>query len=145
MQQILNQILQFLQEGIAAIFRFIQLVWNWSSAQIAKLFSVPWENWPLWKQFLLAVVLAIVIWILFTAVMRLWASAVRVLAAFAGLLVVLVSTLPAILLAGLVALAGLWTVNNVNLSSITLPTIFSSQDSSQQASRNDTAKPAETK
>jgi hypothetical protein len=145
MQQILNQILQFLQDGIAAIFRFIQLVWNWSSAQIAKLFSVPWESWPLWKQFLLAVILAIVIWLLFTAVMRLWASAVRVLAAFAGLLVVLVSTLPSILLAGLVALAGLWAVNNVNLSSITVPTIFSSQDSSQQASRNDTAKPAEAK
>jgi hypothetical protein len=76
--------------------------------------------------------------------MRLWASAVRVLAAFAGLLVVLVSTLPAILLAGLVALGGLWAVNNVNLSSITLPTIFSGQDSSQQVSR-DADKPAEAR
>ncbi|HEY7459533.1 MAG TPA: hypothetical protein VH765_12355 [Xanthobacteraceae bacterium] len=144
MQQILNQILQFLQQGIAAIFRFIQLVWNWSSAQITKLFGVPWESWPLWKQLVLAVIAAVVIYILFTAAMRLWASAVRVLAAFAGLLVVLVSTLPAILLAGLVALGGLWAVNNVNLSSITLPTIFSGQDSSQQVSR-DADKPAEAR
>jgi uncharacterized membrane protein YgcG len=144
MQQILNQILQFLQQGIAAIFRFIQLVWNWSSAQITKLFGVPWESWPLWKQLVLAVIAAVVIYILFTAAMRLWASAVRVLAAFAGLLVVLVSTLPAILLAGLVAPGGLWAVNNVNLSSITLPTIFSGQDSSQQVSR-DADKPAEAR
>ena len=144
MQQILNQILQFLQQGIAAIFRVIQLVWNWSSAQITKLFGVPWESWPLWKQLVLAVIAAVVIYILFTAAMRLWASAVRVLAAFAGLLVVLVSTLPAILLAGLVALGGLWAVNNVNLSSITLPTVFSGQDGSQQVSRN-ADKPAEAR
>jgi hypothetical protein len=144
MQEILNQILQFLQQGIAAIFRFIQLVWNWSSSQIAKLFNVPWENWPLWKQLLLAIIAAIVIWVLFTAVMRLWASAVRVLAAFASLLVVLVATLPAILLAGLVALGGLWAVNNVNLSSVTIPTIFSSQDSSQHASRGSADKPGES-
>jgi hypothetical protein len=139
MPEILNQILQFLQQGIAAIFRFIQLVWNWSSSQIAKLFNVPWESWPLWKQLLLAIIAAVVIWVLFTAVMRLWASAVRVLAAFASLLVVLVATLPAILLAGLVALGGLWAVNNVNLSWVTIPTIFSSQDSSQHASRGNAA------
>jgi hypothetical protein len=87
----------------------------------------------------------VVIWILFTAAMRLWASAIRVLAAFAGLLVVLVSTLPAILLAGLVALGGLWAVNNVNLSAITIPTVFSGQDASQQANRSDAGKPAETR
>jgi hypothetical protein len=142
MQQILNQILQFLQQGIAAIFRFIQLVWNWTSSQVAKLFGVPWENWPLWKQLLLAIVAALVIWILFTAVMRLWASAVRVLAAFAGLLVVLVATLPAILLAGLVALGGLWAVNNVNLASVSIPSFISGGDGGQQVSRNATEKTA---
>jgi hypothetical protein len=145
MQKIIDQILQFLQDGIAAIFRFVRLVWSWSSAEITRLFSAPWENWPLWKQLLFVIIAVVVVWILFTAAMRLWTSAVRVLGAFAGLLVALVSTLPAILLAGLVALAGLWAVNNVNLSAITVPTIFSSQDNSQQASRANPEKPAETK
>jgi hypothetical protein len=145
MQKIIDQILQFLQDGIAAIFRFVRLVWSWSSTEIARLFSAPWENWALWKQLLFVIIAVVVVWILFTAAMRLWGSAVRVLAAFAGLLVVLVSTLPTILLAGLVALAGLWAVNNVNLSAITIPTFFSSQDSSQLASRPNTEKPAETK
>lgn len=145
MQKIIDQILQFLQDGIAAIFRFVRLVWSWSSTEITRLFSAPWENWPLWKQLLFVIIAVVVVWILFTAAMRLWASAVRVLGAFAGLLVVLVSTLPAILLAGLVALGGLWAVNNVNLSAITIPTFFSSQDNSQHASRPNTEKPAETK
>jgi hypothetical protein len=145
MQKIIDQILQFLQDGIAAIFRFVRLVWSWSSTEIARLFNAPWENWPLWKQLLFVIIAVVVVWILFTAAMRIWASAVRVLGAFAGLLVVLVSTLPAILLAGLVALGGLWAVNNVNLSAITIPTFFSSQDNSQQASRASPEKPAETK
>ena len=28
--QFLNQLIQFLQQGIAAIFKFIQLIWTWS-------------------------------------------------------------------------------------------------------------------
>jgi hypothetical protein len=143
MQQIFDQILRFLQQGIEAIFRFIRLVWNWSSGEITRLFQAPWENWPLWKQLLLVLLAAAVIWILFTAAVRLWASAVRVLAAFAGLLVVLVSTLPTILLAGLVALGGLWAINHVNLSSLPIPTALTG-DTSRQASRTATDDAAPT-
>jgi hypothetical protein len=32
MREILNQILKFLQQGISAIFRFVELIWNWSVA-----------------------------------------------------------------------------------------------------------------
>jgi hypothetical protein len=42
MQQILNQLLQFLQQGISAIFRFVQLSWTWSVGQITQLTQVPW-------------------------------------------------------------------------------------------------------
>ena len=34
MNNVLNQILHFLQQGIAAIFHFVQLIWNWSIDQI---------------------------------------------------------------------------------------------------------------
>ena len=53
MQQFFNQLLQFLQQGIAAIFKFVQLIWTWSVSQIGALTQVPWQSWPLWKQVLL--------------------------------------------------------------------------------------------
>ena len=39
--------LQFLQQGISAIFRFVQLIWTWAVEQISSLTNVPWHNWPL--------------------------------------------------------------------------------------------------
>ena len=121
MKEIADQFLQFLQQGIAAIFRFVQLIWTWSISQITKLTQMPFENWALWKQVLLVVIVLAVAYALFFAARPLWAAAVRVLAAFIGFLGALVYTLPAILLAGAIALVGLWTLNNFNPDS--LPTI----------------------
>ena len=124
MKQIFDQFLHFLQQGIAAIFRFVELVWNWSIDQISKLMQVPWQNWPLWKQVLLVVVVAAVAYALFIVARQLWAAAVHLLAAFARFLGALVTTLPAILIAGVVALAGLWVMNNLKLSSVPGFTLF---------------------
>jgi hypothetical protein len=41
MQQMFNQLLRLLQQGIAAIFRFVQLIWSWSTGQIVKVFAAP--------------------------------------------------------------------------------------------------------
>jgi hypothetical protein len=124
MQQVFNQLLQFLQQGIAAIFRFVQLIWTWSVSQITSLASVPWQNWPLWKQILLVLVVAGVIWALYKAARELWDAGERILAAFAALLGVLVKTLPSVILAGLIALGGVWILNNLDLSSVRLPAMF---------------------
>ena len=124
MQQVFNQLLQFLQQGISAIFRFVQMIWTWSVTQISTLTRVPWQDWPLWKQVLLVIVLAGVIWALYKAARELWDAGERVLAGFAALLGVLVKTLPSVLLAGLIALGGIWVLNNVDLSSIRVPSIF---------------------
>ena len=140
MKQIFDQFLQFLQQGIAAIFRFVQLVWTWSIDQIAKMMQAPWENWPIWKQVLLVIVIAAVAYALFIAARQLWVAGVRVLAAFVSFLGALVFTLPTILIAGVIALAGLWVINNLNLSSLPTLTMFqgsntgSSNDSSNRQS-----------
>ena len=123
MQQFLTQLLQFLQQGIAAIFKFVQLIWAWSIGQISALTQVPWQSWPLWKQVLLVVVIGAVAWALYRAGKQLWDAAERILAAFAALLGVLVKTLPSVIVAGLVALGGLW-VLNAELSSMRLPSFF---------------------
>lgn len=127
MKQITDQFLDFLQRGIAEILRFVQLVWTWSSDQIIKMTQAPWEHWPLWKQILLVIVVAAVVYFLFAAAKQLWDAGVRVLSAFASFLGALVVTLPTILIAGIIALAGLWIINNLNnLSSLRSLTTFQS-------------------
>jgi hypothetical protein len=137
MKQIFDQFLQFLQQGIAAIFRFVQLVWTWSIDQITKMMQAPWGNWPLWKQILLVIVIIAVAYVLFLAARRLWVAGVHVLAAFVRFLGVLVYTLPAILLAGCIALAGLWVINNLNLSSLPALTMFQGSSTASPNHGND--------
>jgi hypothetical protein len=118
MQEIFNQILRFAQLGIGTIFRFIELVWSWSIAQITKVFHAPWQSWPLWKEILLVLVVAGVAYVLYKAISELWESGERALGAFAGLLGAFIKTLPKVLIAGLIALGGIWVLNNVDLSSL---------------------------
>jgi len=121
MQQFFDQLLQFLQQGIAAIFRFVQLIWTWSVAQITTLLRVPWQDWPLWKQIFLVLVIGGIAYALYRVIVELWQAGERILAAFATLLGVLVRTLPMVMIAGLVALSGLWVLNNVDFSKVRLP------------------------
>lgn len=126
MKNAFDQLLHFLQQGIAAIFRFIEVIWTWAVAQIQTLSSVPWQAWPLWKQVVLALVLAGIALALLKVVAELWTAGERILAAFATLLGVFVRTLPNVAIAGLLALGGLWVLNNVDLSKVHLPSWQSS-------------------
>ena len=75
MQQFFNQLLQFLQQEIAAIFKFVQLIWTWSVGQISALTQVPWQSWPSWKQVLLVLVIGAVAFALYKAAKELWDAA----------------------------------------------------------------------
>lgn len=114
MNQIINQIIQFLQQGIAAIFRFFELIWTWSFGQMVAIFQSDWQNLPLWKLVVLALVVAAIVYVLYKAVIQLWKAAEQILKAFIGLLGVLVTILPFILIAGLIAAGGGWIIQNVN-------------------------------
>jgi hypothetical protein len=121
MQQAFNQFLQFLEQGISLIFRLVDTVWSWVGVQIQNLMSVPWQNWPLLKQVILGLVILGVAIALFKVVSELWSAGERILAAFATLIGVFVRTIPSVAIAGLIALGGLWTLNNVDLSAVKLP------------------------
>jgi len=122
MHEILSQVLRFLQQGIAAIFRFVELIWSWSVDQVTKLAAVPWSEWPILKVILLAIVIVAIVWALYRVFWELWLGAERVLSAFARLLVVFVHTLPRVLLAGVIALVGLWLMNHLDNSVMRIPT-----------------------
>jgi hypothetical protein len=121
MKQVFDQLLKFLQQGIAAIFHFVELIWTWSVDQISRLMAVPWQEWPLWKQVLLILIIAGVVWALYRAGRELLEAGAAILAAFAGLLGVLVQTLPHVFLAGVIALGGVWLVNHLDNSSLHIP------------------------
>ena len=123
--QFFNQLIQFLQQGIAAIFKFVQMVWAWSITQITQVAHSPWQGWPFWKQVLMVVVLVAVVFALFKVAKELWEAGERVLAAFATLLGVFVRTLPQVVVAGLIAMGGVWLINNLDLSAVRIPTAFS--------------------
>jgi hypothetical protein len=121
MQQIVSQVLHFLQTGIAAIFHFVEMIWTWSVQQVTKLVEVPWQDWPILKVLLLIVVVAAVVWALYRVFWELWLGAERVLSAFASLLVIFVQTLPRVLLAGVIALGGVWVMNHLDNSMMRVP------------------------
>lgn len=124
MQYAFNQLLHFLRQGISAIFHFVQILWTWSVGQITTLLAVPWQQWPLWKQVLLVLVLAGVIWALYRVAKELFEAGERILAAFASLLSALVRTLPNVVLAGLIALGGSWLMNHLGNKPIHLPAAY---------------------
>jgi hypothetical protein len=84
-------------------------------------FAAPWQNWPLWKQLVLILVAGVIVYVLYKAIKELWETGERALGAFTSLLGAFVKTLPRILIAGLVALGGIWLLNNFDPSSIRLP------------------------
>src|SRR5258708_11729215 len=132
MEQVSGQSQQFLEGSIADVLRFVQLVWTWSSDQIVKVTQAPWEHWPLWKQVLLLNVAAAVVYFLFIAAMQLWTAAINVLAAFATFIGTVIVTLPTILIAGVIALAGLWVINNFHdLSSLRSLITFQPSDTAR--------------
>ncbi len=110
----LNQLLRFLQEGLSAIFRFVQTIWQWTVSQIA---SVPWNelsNLPVWKIVVLVAVGCAVAYFIYRAGVELLEAGEKALSAFATLLTVFIRTLPPILLAGVAAAGGAWIINHVN-------------------------------
>ena len=138
MEQVSDQSRQYLERGIDEVLRIVQLVWMWSSDQFIKVTQAQWANWPLWKQILLLIVVAAVVYFLFIAAKQLWTAAINVLAAFATFIGTVIVTLPTILIAGFIALAGLWVINNLHdLSDVrSLITFQSSTTGSPNAGGN---------
>ena len=114
MRQIIDQIVNLLQQGIAAIFKFVDLVWQWSFGQMFEIFQSNWQALPLWKIAILAVVVIAIVYVLYRGFFALWKAAEQIFRAFVELLMVLISILPYVLIAGLIAAAGSYVIQHVN-------------------------------
>lgn len=108
MQQALNQLIQLLQQGITAIFKFVGAIWAWVFTEVNNLVSLPWASLPAWKLIVLAVFAGGAGFLLLKAGRELWESFERVLKSFAALLSAFVTALPWAIGAGALLFAGLW-------------------------------------
>jgi hypothetical protein len=121
MQRFFDQLVQFVQQGIGAVFRFVQFIWIWSIGQMTTLLQSPWEEWTWAKRGALVLVVGFLIYVLYYAAKDLWGAGQTILNAFGTLLSVVVKTLPKVLLAGLIALGSAWVLNNVDFTRIYFP------------------------
>ena len=115
MNQAVNSFIKLLQQGIEALFDLFRLAWTWSFGQIITILKSDWQSLPAWKIFVLAIVLIGIGFALYRVVVQLWGAAEQILKAFIGLLSVLVSVLPYIVVAGLIAAGGAWVISNINI------------------------------
>jgi len=114
MQQVLNQVGQIAQRLVAVIWQVLQFIWNWSFGQVVKMFQMPFNNLPLWKQVLFVIVVAALAYFLYKVAKDLLKAVQSVLGAIVGLVSALIAMLPQIVYAGLVAFGGAWIITNLN-------------------------------
>ena len=88
---------------------------------------------PLWKEFLLLLILAAVVWALYRVGRELFFAGSAILAAFADLLGVRVRTLPHVMLAGVIALDGVRIINHLDSSLLRMPSWLQASDQSSSS------------
>ena len=118
MQQFFDVFIDFVRQGIGAIFRFVAAVWIWAAEQLGRLLSMPWHAWPVWRVVLLAVMIYGLGWYLWKSLSELWDAGKKTLAALGTMMGVLIKTLPQIVLAGVLALAGVWLLTTLDFSDV---------------------------
>jgi hypothetical protein len=124
MQRFFDLFIDFVRQGVAAIFRFVQAVWMWAVAQVSNLLQMPWQDWHPIKLLVLTIIVGGIVWYLYKAIWELWDASQKILAALATLMGVLIKTLPQVLIAGLIALAGVALLNNLDLSQMRRPSFL---------------------
>ena len=114
MQQVVNEVGQIAQRLAGVVWQVLQFIWNWSFGQIVKMFQVPFNSLPLWKQVLFALVLSALAYLLYKVAKDLLKAVQSVLGAIVGFVSALIGMLPQIVYAGLIAFGGAWVITNLS-------------------------------
>jgi hypothetical protein len=116
MQQVLNQVGQIAQQLSSVIWQVLQFIWNWSFGQIVRMFQMPFNSLPLWKQVIYVLVIAAIAYFLYKIFRDLLKAVQSVLGAIVSLISALIAMLPQIVWAGLIAFGGAWVITTLNPS-----------------------------
>jgi len=124
MQQFFNIFIDFVLQGVGAIFRFVQAIWMWAVEQVGRLLQQPFQDWHPWKLVILTVIAFGVGWYLYKAIWELWDAGQKILAALGTLMAVLIKTLPQVLIAGLIALGGVFLLSALDFDKMRRPSFM---------------------
>lgn len=114
MQQALNEVSRIAQQLASLIWQVLQFIWNWSFGQIVRMFHMPFNDLPLWKQVIFVLVIGALGYFLYKIAKDLLRAMQSVLGAIVGLISALIAMLPQIVWAGLIAFGGAWVITNLN-------------------------------
>ena len=81
---------------------------------MVKMFQLPFETLPIWKQVLYVIAIIAIAYLLFRIVTRVMESVIGIGRAFGHLGSTILERIPDVLVAGLVALACAWIITNLN-------------------------------
>jgi hypothetical protein len=110
MQQVLNEVGQIAQKLVAVIWQVLQFIWTWSFGQVVKMFQMPFNNLPLWKQVIFVIVVGALAYFFYKIAKDLLKAVQSMLGAIVHLVSALIAMLPQIVYAGLIAFAGAWVI-----------------------------------
>jgi hypothetical protein len=116
MQPFLNQLGQIAQQLSNVIWQVLQFIWNWSFGQVARMFAMPFNNLPLWKQIIYVLVIAALAYFFYKIAKDLLKATQSILSAIVSLISALIGMLPQIVWVGLIAFGGAWVITTLNPS-----------------------------
>jgi hypothetical protein len=116
MQQGSNEVGEIAQRLAGVIWQALQVIWNWSFGQILTMFQLPFNTLPPWKQGLFVLVIVALGYLFHKVSKDLFKAVQSVVGAAVGLTSALVSMLPQIIWAGLIAFGGAWVITNLEPS-----------------------------
>jgi hypothetical protein len=103
----MNEAIRALQSAVSGVFRIGGEMWTWVIAQVARLVQANWLALPLWKQIAMILVAAGAGYCFYQVYKPIWSSFKQLLGAFGSFVSTLITTLPWIILGGLVIAVGL--------------------------------------
>jgi hypothetical protein len=114
MQQEPNDVGQVAQQIAGLIWQALQFIWSWSFGQVVTMFQLPFNTLPVWKQGLFVLVIVSLGYLFHKVSKDLLKAVQSVVGAVVGLVAALLSMLPQIVWAGLIAFGGAWVITNLN-------------------------------
>jgi hypothetical protein len=109
-----NELGEIVQRLSGVIWQALQVIWNWSFGQVVTMFQLPFNTLPAWKQGLFVLVIVSLGYLIHKVSKDLLKAVQSVVGAIVGLVSALISMLPQIVWAGLIAFGGAWVITNLN-------------------------------
>jgi hypothetical protein len=113
MNNAVHQLVQLILQGLTWVLKTAEVLWVWSWAQIASVFSMSWANLPGWKLATGIVAIVVLAAILVGVVRRAWDAFGKIAASFWTMALTLFALLAFVVAAGLFSRGFQWVVASV--------------------------------